>query len=67
MSVCRWLTPRASPTAWHTAETVSRLSSEVSITSTFSRVAMKTRSRNVSPLAASRTAVVATARTFSTL
>ena len=56
ISVCRWLTPRASPTAWHTAETVSRLSSEVSITSTPSRVAMKTRSRNVSPLAASRTA-----------
>ena len=51
ISVCRWLTPKASPTAWRTAETVSRLSSEVSITSTFSRVAMKTRSRKVSPLA----------------
>ena len=49
--VCRWFTPRASPTACRTAETVSRLSSEVSITSTFSRVAMNTRSRNVSPLA----------------
>ena len=36
------------------------------MTSTESRVAMKTRSRNVSPLAASRTALVATARTFPT-
>ncbi len=61
------LTPRASPTAWQTAETVSRLSSEVPITSTCRPVAMKTRSRKVSALPASRAALVATARTRSTL
>ena len=60
------LTPRASPTAWRTAETVSRLSSEVPITSTCSPVAMKMRSRKVSALLASRTALVATARIRST-
>jgi len=46
-----------------TPETVRRLSSVVSITSTSSPVAMRTRSRNMSLLPASRTALVATART----
>ena len=67
MTASSWFTPRASPTAWQTAETVSRLSSEVPITSTCRPVAMKMRSRKVSALPASRAALVATARTRSAL
>jgi len=67
ISVAPGPTPRASPRAWCTAETVKRLSSLVAMTSTFNPVAMKIRSRKLSALTASRTALVVTARTRSTL
>ena len=64
----RWLTPKASPTAWHTAETVKRLSSEVSMTSTESLRGHENPIQERLPVgsALAHPAPVATARTFPT-
>ena len=56
----RWM-PGA-PSAPRAAPTISRISSEGSITSTSMLAAMNSRSRNASALLASRTELVATAR-----
>jgi len=56
----------ASPTPSSTAPTISRLSSAGSMTSTSRPVVMNSRSRKASALPASRTALVATARTSAT-